>query len=54
MEEKIMKLKPLTPSGVIELAYLEVILMPNGEIICKGETVGHLRKFGEFLRKVSV
>lgn len=51
---KVLKLKPLSPSGVMELAYLEVIVMPSGEVICNGKVVGNTRTLLEFLRKVGV
>ena len=28
---------------------LDVLVMPNGEIICKGRTIGWVKDFGEFL-----
>jgi hypothetical protein len=31
----------------ITIANLEVLVMPNGEIICKGETLGWVTAFGE-------
>lgn len=33
----------------ITLCYLEVILMPNGEVICLGKTVGWFDKLGQLL-----
>lgn len=31
------------------LATLEVVVVPNGEIICLGKTVGWLKKLGRFI-----
>jgi hypothetical protein len=28
---------------------LQVVVMPNGEIICAGQTVGYVRALGKFL-----
>jgi hypothetical protein len=28
---------------------LEVLVMPNGEILCNGKTVGYVDKLGKFL-----
>lgn len=28
---------------------LEVLVMPNGEVICKGKTLGWINNFDEFL-----
>jgi hypothetical protein len=33
----------------ISVCYLQVLLMPNGEIICKGKTIGWFRDLREFL-----
>jgi len=35
----------------ITVCNLEVVLMPQGEIICKGKTVGWFRNFKEHLTK---
>ena len=34
----------------ITLARLEVVVMPNGEIICAGTTVGWVETLGRYLR----
>ena len=31
------------------VAHLEVLIMPNGEIICLGKTIGWTDKLGKFL-----
>lgn len=36
---------------VPEIRYLEVVLMPNGEIICFGCSIGWYDKFGQFIKK---
>lgn len=36
----------------IMLAKLEVIVMPNGEIICAGQTVGYVRGIGKYLSDI--
>lgn len=33
----------------ITLATLEVVVMPQGEIICLGKTVGWVKEFGKYL-----
>jgi hypothetical protein len=35
----------------ITVALLEVVVMPNGEIICDGKTVGWVDKLGKYLTK---
>jgi hypothetical protein len=37
----------------ITVANLEVIVMPNGEILCLGETIGYIKKFGKALTEKS-
>lgn len=44
-----------TPTKLIEpetitRMYLEVVYMPNGELICLGKTVGRFDKLGEYLK----
>ena len=45
MEDK--KLEPLP--DVPEVRHLEVVLMPNGEIICMGKSLGWYDKMGEYI-----
>lgn len=33
----------------ITLCNLEVIIMPNGDIICKGKIIGQFKNFKEYL-----
>lgn len=33
----------------ITLCNLEVVLMPNGEIICLGKTIGRFKNLGKYL-----
>ncbi len=33
----------------ITVCNLNVVVMPNGEIICKGKTVGWVKDLGEYL-----
>ena len=33
----------------ITLCNLEVVVMPNGEVICLGTTIGWVHKLGEYL-----
>ena len=40
-----------TRPGHIIVCNLEVIVMPNGEIICDGHTVGWFERFAPFLTK---
>jgi len=35
----------------ITVCYLECVLMPNGEIICNGKTVGWFRELKNYLVK---
>ena len=35
----------------ITICYLEVLIMPNGEILCLGKTIGWFDKFKEYLIK---
>ena len=32
-----------------EVKHLEVVVMPNGEIICLGKTIGWVKEFREYL-----
>ena len=36
----------------ITLCTLEVVVMPNGEIICLGESLGYFKKFKKVLKPV--
>lgn len=35
--------------GTIVVAKLEVLVMPNGEVICLGKTIGWLSELGKYL-----
>jgi len=35
----------------IKSCYLQVVVMPNGEIICCGKTVGYFKDLGIFLKE---
>lgn len=35
----------------MEIQYLQVLVMPNGEILCEGKTVGWVDKIGKYLRQ---
>lgn len=37
---------------VISLAKLEVVVMPTGEIISRGVTIGYVKDFGKYLSDV--
>lgn len=37
------------PPKEITVAHLEVVVMPTGEIICHGNTVGWVKSLGRFL-----
>jgi hypothetical protein len=42
---------PITaPPEEITPAWLNVVVMPNGEVICLGKTVGWVRSLGFYLR----
>ena len=38
----------------ISLAKLEVVVMPNGEIICLGKTVGYVSELGKYLSDIKI
>lgn len=33
----------------MEIKYLQVLVMDNGEILCEGKTIGYVRTFGKYL-----
>ena len=33
----------------MEIKYLQVLVMPNGEILCEGKTIGWVDKLGKYL-----
>ncbi len=33
----------------MEIKYLQVLVMPNGELLCEGKTVGWVDKLGKYL-----
>jgi hypothetical protein len=39
----------IEPPEDITVAFLKVVVMPNGEIICKGKTIGWFNNLHEFL-----
>ena len=36
----------------MQIQHLEVLVMPNGEILCAGKTVGWTDKLGKYLHEV--
>lgn len=38
----------------MEIKYLEVLVMPNSEILCGGETVGYTKTLGKYLKGLAV
>lgn len=42
------------PPEEISLAKLEVVVMPTGEVICAGVTVGFVGNIGKYLSDVKV
>lgn len=34
----------------MEIKYLQVLVMPNKEILCEGKTIGFLDKFGQYIK----
>lgn len=46
-KNKIMKEAPKE----ITLCNLEVLVMPNGEVICLGKTIGWIKELGKYLTK---
>ena len=36
----------------IKLAKLEVLVMPNGEILCMGTTIGYVKNLGKYLTDI--
>lgn len=45
-------MKITKPPKEITLALLEVVVMPNGEVICLGKTVGWVKTLGKHLHTV--
>lgn len=39
----------MTTPTAITLANLEVIVMPNGEVMCLGKRIGWVKKLGHYL-----
>ena len=39
----------MTTPDTITPAHLEVIVMPNGEVLCLGKTIGWVNTLGRFL-----
>lgn len=37
------------PPADITVADLEVVVMPNGEVICAGKSIGWVNKIGKYL-----
>lgn len=35
----------------ITVGYLQVVIMPNGEVICEGKSLGFFKKLGKYLFK---
>ena len=35
----------------ITVCWLNVVVMPNGEVICRGKTVGWFKDLGKYLKK---
>jgi hypothetical protein len=42
----------LTNPAVITAALLECLVMPNGEILCAGTSIGFIPRFGRYLRHI--
>lgn len=42
-----------TPKEIM-IAHLEVVVMPNGEVICGGNSIGWVSKMEKFLTPVAV
>ena len=36
----------------ITLATLEVVVMPNGEVLCAGKSIGWVKQFGKYLTAI--
>ena len=34
----------------MEIKYLQVLVMPNTEILCEGKTIGYSKNLGKYLR----
>ena len=37
----------------MEIKYLQVLVMDNGEILCEGKTIGWSSKLGKYLHEIS-
>jgi hypothetical protein len=46
--------KRMEQPNEITVCLLECVVMPQGEVICNGKTIGWLRDFKEFLTKKEV
>lgn len=33
----------------MEIKYLQVLVMPNGEILCEGKTIGWVKDLGKYI-----
>lgn len=38
------------PPAEITVAHLEVVVMPNGEVICLGRTLGWIKELGKYIQ----
>ena len=38
--------------STMEIKYLQVLVMDNGEILCEGKTIGWVDKLGKYLHEV--
>jgi len=48
---KKIKEQPKEMEGIYLQIYLQAVLMPNGEVICGGRTIGVFKKLKEFIYK---
>ena len=50
--EKIMRtIKKYDSGDTFKVVYLEAVLMPNGELITEGQTIGFIDKVGKYVHE---
>ena len=53
MEKKSIEIVEVKNVDNISLVFLEAVLMPNGEVLCNGLSLGFREKFGKiFIKKI--
>jgi hypothetical protein len=47
LEKKIKKIEKMPED--LKLSYLEILIMPNGELLCKGKRIGYFKDFKDVI-----